>query len=83
MVSRWYTVSLKEVERFYNWTLLLHVKGATAFAEIPRVNSVQYRRFRKACKACGLLTDDREWVAVLAEAFRSSFEPFTHGLAKF
>lgn len=47
---------------------MLHVKGALNFTNISKVNGVQYHCFRRAFKARGLLTDNAEWLQVLADA---------------
>lgn len=71
VVSRLYVVSAREGQRFYLWTLMLHVRGATTFDEIRRVNGVEYHSFREACKAHGLLADDAEWVQISTDVFGS------------
>lgn len=53
VLSRRYSVSTREGERFHLRTCLLHVKGATIFTEICKENGVQYRWFREAFKARG------------------------------
>lgn len=58
--------------------LLLHDKGSTKFAEIRRVNGLQYISLREAWKACGLLELAAEWAEVLADPFRSNFVSLAH-----
>lgn len=48
------------------------------FAEISRRDGVQYRCFREAYKAHGLLAHDAEWVLVLTEEFRVLLGSLTH-----
>lgn len=43
VVSRLYRVSPREAEMVYIRTVLLHFKGAPAFAELRRVNDVRCR----------------------------------------
>ena len=57
-VSRLYTVSLKDEERFYLRLLLLHVRGATCFENIPFFNGIVYDTFKAAAFQRGLLNSD-------------------------
>lgn len=72
VISGIYARSPRKWKRFHFWTLLLHIKGLTAFAEICRVNDVQ----------CHLLADYTKWVRKIADAFRSIFVPLTLVFAK-
>ena len=65
VVSRIYTVSPREGERFYLRTLLFHVKGATSFEDVRTVDGEVKDSFREACIARGLLTDDTQWKITL------------------
>ena len=53
IVSRIYTVSPREGERFYLRTLLFHVKGARSFEDIRTVDGELKDSFREACIARG------------------------------
>lgn len=73
-VSRLYTVSPRDGERFHLRTFLLHAKGTMTFAEIGKKDGVQYLSFGEASKAQGVLVDYAKWAWVLADSFRSIFE---------
>ena len=81
VLSRIYTVSPREGERFFLRTLLFHVQGATCFEDVRRVEGVLKESFREACIARGLLTDDSEWKRTLQHAFSSRFVPLTEVFA--
>ena len=49
-------------------TLLTVVPGPTSFDDLKTVNGVHYPTFRDACRARGLLQEDREWSMCLEEA---------------
>jgi hypothetical protein len=68
IVSRMYTVSFKDEERFYLRLLLLHVRGATSFESIRTCNGTVYPTFKEAASARGLLESDEEWDRCLHEA---------------
>lgn len=51
------------------------------FGEMLNVNSVQCLGFREVCKTRDILAVEAEWVRALADAFRSSFGPFTQAFA--
>ncbi|OMO65301.1 DNA helicase PIF1, ATP-dependent [Corchorus capsularis] len=55
-------------ELYYLRLLLNVVRGPTSFEAIQTVNGVLYSTFQAACKACGLLGDDREWINAMLEA---------------
>ncbi|XP_073041919.1 uncharacterized protein [Primulina eburnea] len=44
------------------------IRGATCYDDISIVNDVQYRSFRDACYALGLLNDDKEYIDGIVEA---------------
>ena len=68
IISRMYSVSPKEHERFYLRVLLLHVPGATSFEKLKTVNAYTATTFHEACKLDHLLDDDSEWDNVLSKA---------------
>ena len=68
IISRMYSVSPKENERFYLRVLLLHVPGATSYDNLKTVNGSTTTTFHEACKLMHLLEDDTEWDNVLSEA---------------
>ena len=67
-ISRMYTVSANDRERYALRCLLLHVKGATSYEDVRTYNDVVHNSFHEACIARGLLEDDREWDRALSEA---------------
>lgn len=60
-ISRMYTVSIKDEERFYLRILLLHVNGTTSYDYLRTVNGITYSTFKEACKQRHLLESDEEW----------------------
>lgn len=74
---RLHTVSLRNCERIYLWSLLFHVEGTTSYAEIRRVNSFQCHCFRDAGPVQNLLADDMERRQELSDAFRFSILALT------
>ncbi|THC89517.1 hypothetical protein EYZ11_011032 [Aspergillus tanneri] len=42
--------------------------GSISFEDLRTVDTVVYDTFKEACKAMGLLDDDREWIAAFNEA---------------
>jgi ATP-dependent DNA helicase PIF1 len=68
VISRMYTASPHEGERFYLRLLLLHVKGARTFEDLRSYNKIVYDTFKDAAKARSLLQSDEEWDSCLQEA---------------
>ena len=68
IISRMYSVSPKEHERFYLRILLLHVPGATSYEDLKTMNGYTATTFHEACKLMHLLDDDAEWDNALSEA---------------
>jgi len=77
VVSRIYTVSPREGERYFIRTLLFHQSGCKSFEELRTVNGEVCESFREACLRKGLLVDDDEWKRVIQDNFSSSFVPLT------
>lgn len=77
IVSRIYTVSPREGERYFLRLLLHHVTGATKFEDLRTVEDTEHPSFREACFHRGVLSDDTEWKKCLEDTFRSSFVPLT------
>ncbi|MFN9980396.1 MAG: hypothetical protein ACK53Y_10800, partial [bacterium] len=67
IVSRMYTVSIKDEERFYLRMLLLHVKGATSFDSLKTVDGIMCETFKAAAELRGLLDTDDEWDRCLTD----------------
>ncbi|XP_071582449.1 uncharacterized protein, partial [Temnothorax nylanderi] len=68
IISRLYTVSIKDTERFYLRLLLLHVKGAKCFENMRTVNGVLYETFKDAAIAKNLVEADDLWEKTIEEA---------------
>ncbi|XP_054706695.1 uncharacterized protein LOC129216505 [Uloborus diversus] len=68
IVSRLYSVSPKDIERFHLRMLLFHVPGAKSFEELRTFDGVTMESFKEACRARNLLEDDGEWRNCLLEA---------------
>ncbi|XP_071580670.1 uncharacterized protein [Temnothorax nylanderi] len=71
IISRLYTVSIKDIERFYLRLLLLHVAGAKCFKDLKTVNGVVYETFKDAAIAKNLVETDDLWGKTLEEAIES------------
>lgn len=61
--------------------LLLHVKEATSFEYIRKVDGVLCESFRQPCNQRGILVDNGEWRRALRDAFRSLFVPLSEVFA--
>ena len=50
--------------------------GATSYENLRTVNGHLYENFKEACRARGLLQDDREWLLCLEEAahFKTGYQ---------
>lgn len=68
VVSRMYTVSPRDEERFYLRTLLLHVRGAESYEALRSFEGVVYDTYKAATQARGLLESDEEWIRCLQDA---------------
>ena len=68
IISRMYSVSPADAERFHLRLLLLHVPGATSFTDLLTVDGEVCGTFRDACIRRHLLTDDGEYNEAMAEA---------------
>ena len=67
-IGRVAACSPAQAERFFLRLLLHHVPGAQSFAAVRTHEGTVYATFREAAQARGLLQDDSEWDACLAEA---------------
>lgn len=67
VISRVYSVSPRDAERFHLRLILCHVKG-TSFEVLRTVNGVLCDTFKSAAIALGLLSDDSTWDRTLFEA---------------
>uniref|UniRef100_A0A914YYL5 ATP-dependent DNA helicase n=1 Tax=Panagrolaimus superbus TaxID=310955 RepID=A0A914YYL5_9BILA len=70
VIGRMYSVSPTNQELFHLRILLNHVKGATSFEDLKRVEGQQdpCQTFTQTCLELGLVKDDKEWEKVLNEA---------------
>ena len=68
IIGRMYSVSPKDQEKYCLRVLLLHVPGATCYADLRTFQGVCHDSFQAACIARGLLDDDQEWDRALSEA---------------
>ena len=71
-VSRMYSVSPTDSERFHLRLLLLHVIRATSYVDLRTYKGIIYPTFKEAAMQRGLLLNDSEWQLCLEEA--SSFQ---------
>ena len=68
VITRMYSVSPKQVEKFHLRLLLLHVPGATSFENLRTVEGNEMQTFKEACIRLRLLDDDAEIHNTLREA---------------
>ena len=55
--------------------LLNHIKGLTWFADLRKVDEIVYPTFQLACKAYGLLGNDKEWSKAFCEVIATTTSP--------
>ena len=67
-LGRVYTVHPNNFECFFLRLLLHTVRGPTSFEALRMVNNRVCATFREACQLRGLLEDDAQWDATMAEA---------------
>jgi hypothetical protein len=67
-LGRVYTVHPNNFECFFLRLLLHTIKGPTSFEALRTVNGRVCATFREACQLNGLLEDDEQWDATMAEA---------------
>lgn len=65
MVSRMYSVSPTDPEKFYMRMLLLHAPGAKNYEDLRTVDGEVLDSFRSACIQLHLLADDTEYFNAL------------------
>ena len=70
-IGRVVTLAPRHGDVFYLRILLHHVPGATTFAELRTADGEVCATHQEACRRLGLLQDDGEWAATLAEAART------------
>ncbi|XP_073265278.1 uncharacterized protein [Populus alba] len=62
-------------ELYFLRMLLNHVKGAKNFEDLRQISSTIFPTFQLACKALGLLGDDKEWSDAFGEAIPTASSP--------
>ena len=62
-------------ELYFLRLLLNHIKGSISFADLRNVHGVVHPTFQLACKAHGLLGDDKEWSEAFYEAIATASSP--------
>ncbi|UYV81761.1 hypothetical protein LAZ67_20002254 [Cordylochernes scorpioides] len=67
-IGRICSVNPKDSERYHLRLLLLHVAGAQSFEDLRTVDDIVCSTFKEAAQRRGLLADESEWDACLAEA---------------
>lgn len=68
VISRLYSVSPRDEERFFLRLVLPHIRGATSFEDLRTINDAVYPTFREAAIAPGLTESDAEWFFVMNQA---------------
>ncbi|KAF0758990.1 ATP-dependent DNA helicase PIF1-like [Aphis craccivora] len=74
-LGRVYTIHPNNNECYYLRLLLHEVRGPTSFLKLKTVNSTIQPTYQTACKAIGLLEDERHWDTTMEEAVLCGF-PF-------
>lgn len=67
-LGRVYTIHPNNTECYHVRLLLHEVRGPTSFEDLKTVNGILHPTFQSACKALGLLEDDKHWDTTLEEA---------------
>jgi hypothetical protein len=75
IVSRMTTVRVEDSERYALRALLLHVRGATGFADLCHVAGTTYPTFREAALAAGLLKREDEYLRAMDQALAMGATP--------
>lgn len=68
VIGRIYSITFKQLERFFLRLLLIEVKGATSFEDLLTVNGVHHATFKSAAAARTLFEDDTVWSRAIEEA---------------
>ena len=69
-ISRMYSVSPLDRERYFLRLLLLNVRGPTSFENLRTVNEITFATFEETARTRGLLENDEEWSRCLEESSR-------------
>lgn len=68
VISRMYSVSPTDPDKFFLRLLLLHIPGARSYDDLRTVNGELLESFRDACIQLHLLADDTEYANAMNEA---------------
>lgn len=68
VISRMYTVTIKDRERFFLRMILLNRRGVTGFNDLLKIDGIQYQTFEEAAVAMNLMSDDEESKKCMEEA---------------
>ena len=68
VISRMYSVSPNDPEKFFLRLLLLHVQGARSYEDLRTIDGELSESFRTACIQLHLLADDTEYANAMHEA---------------
>jgi ATP-dependent DNA helicase PIF1 len=72
-IGRLVHLNTRNMHHYHLYLLLLHQKGYRSFQELRTVDGVAYATYTEACRALGLLRDDREHVEAINDAARTAF----------
>ncbi|KAL7079773.1 hypothetical protein ACQ4LE_001173 [Meloidogyne hapla] len=67
-IGRIHFIRPSNMELYCLRLLLCHIKGATCFEDLRKVNNFLCSTFQETCVLLGLIKDDQEWVWCLNEA---------------
>ena len=70
-------------EKHYLRLMLLHVRGASSFADLKTVHGIERPTFKEAAEVLGLLHDDREVERAILEAAQFSHASHIRGMVAF
>ena len=68
ILGRVYTVHPNNSECYYLRILLHEIRGPTSYEDIKTIDGVIHPTFQSACRALGLLEDDKHWNQTLEDA---------------
>jgi hypothetical protein len=80
VIGRMYTVSPRDLERFFLRLVLLHVANAKSFVDLRTVNGVTASTFQEAAVLLGLVERNEQWIKCMEEAVHSAMPSAIRGL---
>lgn len=83
ILTRIYSVSPSEIEKYHLRLFLLHVKGPKSFKDLKIIGSVNCNTFREAAKLRGLLANYLEWEICLNDAVTFQIPKQLHSFVYF